>query len=176
MLFDDFAGLLETGEGALEEGAKASFLSFLTGERGFFVLESFVGEEGDMDWVEGSGGIGCRFWWCYGMGALSANGIDGIIDALVDEAGETVATPGDANELFEEFEFGGSLRLEFVDESGGEILEDLLVLGFDDEGVAVEAKTEGIEAGFEFAFGGFWAGSLLGVAAVCGDLFVGSHD
>ena len=37
------------------------------------------------------------------MGALSANGIDGNIDALVDKAGETVATPGDANELFEEF-------------------------------------------------------------------------
>ena len=109
------------------------------------------------------------------MGALSANGIDGIIDALVDEADETVASPGDANELFEEFEFGGSLGLEFVDESGGEVLEDLLVFGFDDEGVAVEAETEGVEAGFEFALGGFWAGSLLSSAAVCGDLFVGSH-
>ena len=63
MLFGIFAGLLETGERALEEGAEASFLSFLTGERGFFVLESFMGEEGDMDWVEGSGGIACRFWW-----------------------------------------------------------------------------------------------------------------
>ena len=156
MLFDDFAGLLETGEGALEEGAEASFLRFLTGERGLFVLESFVGEEGDMDWVEGSGGIGYRFWWGYGIGALNGSGVDGIIDALVDEAGETVAAPGDANELFEEFEFGGSLGLEFVDEAGGEILEDLLVLGFDDEGVAVEAEAEG-------------------VAAVCGDLFVGSH-
>ena len=51
MLFDDFAGLLEPGEGALEEGAAASFLSFLTGERGLFVLESFVGEEGDVNWV-----------------------------------------------------------------------------------------------------------------------------
>ena len=58
MLFNDFARLLEAGEGALEEGAEASFLSFLTGERGFFVLEPFVGEEGDMDWVEASGGIG----------------------------------------------------------------------------------------------------------------------
>ena len=64
MLFGVFAGLLETGEGALEEGAEASFLSFLTGERGFFVLESFVGEEGDVDCVEGSGGMGCRFCWC----------------------------------------------------------------------------------------------------------------
>ena len=109
------------------------------------------------------------------MGALSGNGIDCIIDALVDEAGETVATPGDANKLFEEFEFGGCLGLKFVDEAGGEFLEDLLVLGFNDEGVAVEAKTESVEAGFEFALGGFWAGSLLGITAVCGDLFVGSH-
>ena len=94
MLFVVFSGLLETGERALEEGAEASFPSFLAGERGFFVLESFVGEEGDVDWVEGSG----RIVW--GRGALSANGIDGIIDALVDEAGETVATPGDANPDF----------------------------------------------------------------------------
>ena len=79
-----------------------------------------------------------------------------------------MATPGDANELFKEFEFGGSLGLEFVDEAGGEILKDLLVFGFDDEGVAVEAKTESVEAGFEFALGGFWAGSLFSVAAVCG--------
>ena len=113
-----------------------------------------------MDWVERSCGIGCRFWWCCGMGELSADGIDGIVDALIDDPGETVATPGDANELFEEFEFGGCLGFEFVDESGEEILEDLLVLGFDDEGVAVEAKTESVETGFEFAFGGFWAGSL----------------
>ena len=112
---------------------------------------------------------------CYGLDGLGGNGINGFVDALVDEFGKSVATPGDANELFEEFEFGGSLGLEFFDESGGEILEDLRVLGFDDEGVAVEAKTESVEAGFEFAFGGFWAGSLLGVAAVCGDLFVGSH-
>ena len=110
------------------------------------------------------------------MGALSGSCIDGIVDALVDEAGETVATPGDANELFEEFEFGGSLELEFVDECGGEILEDLLVLGFDDEGVGAAAKTESVEAGFEFAVGGFLAGSLLGITAVCGDLFVGSHE
>ena len=49
MLCGVFAGLLETGEGALEEGAEANFLSFLTGERGLFVLESFVGEEGQLD-------------------------------------------------------------------------------------------------------------------------------
>ena len=58
LLFGDFARLLEAGEGALEERAEASFLSFLTGERGFFVLESFVGEEGMWIGSRGAAGLG----------------------------------------------------------------------------------------------------------------------
>jgi len=74
----------------------------------------------------------------------------------------------------EERLFGGG-RLPAEEVLVGEGTEFGGVLAGDDLGSGVEARFEGVGAGGGFAFGGAWAGGVLRVEAVGGDLSGSAH-
>jgi hypothetical protein len=71
--------------------------------------------------------------------------------------------------------FERAVGVELVEEGVAQFVEGLLVFDEDDGVFGGEAVLEGIEANGGLAFGGFGAGAELGVTAIGGALFAGSH-
>jgi hypothetical protein len=53
--------------------------------------------------------------------------------------GDAIAVPGGGDELPEEFEFGWSCGMEFINKGRGEVFKDTGIFGFGDEVLAVGA-------------------------------------
>jgi hypothetical protein len=91
------------------------------------------------------------------------------------DAAEADELPLGHDDLVDEGGFEGAVGLELFEEGDAEFVEIRFDFANDDGVFGGEAMLEGIEANGGLAFGGFGAGAQLGVAAIGGELFAGSH-
>ena len=114
--------MFEAVEGALEECHEAELHRFLASKGRLQVFELFDREDGDLS--------GRRsVFWGLDLALFRDYFFNGPIEAHLDERGDAAATPDGLDELVDEFEFGWSLGLEFIEDFLSEIFEDAGIFG-----------------------------------------------
>jgi hypothetical protein len=101
--------------------------------------------------------------------------VDGALDMGFIAAGRGLVPKNVGEAQLEETGFEGAGWVEVVEEGVEEFVDRLIFLEGESGVFGVEAVFEAIEANGGLAFGGFGAGAELGVAAIGGTLFAGSH-